>query len=214
MIELWYVDAAAVSEQRFFELLETVPEQMREDILRFHFLEDRRLRLLARLCVQKKFSATGNFLWSQVKETAKGKPFIPGEQSFNISHSGDFVVVAFSNAEIGVDVEVIDDFDLTTMSGFFHPNEIDAVEQATNQLGKFYELWTRKEAFLKAMGIGITEELTTHNCLPDSIYAQQMWHLKSTPLMENYKLAICQNRPITEVKLTKIDASKFEEISC
>jgi len=97
---------------------------------------------------------------------ASGKPSVSGysrQMFFNLSHSSGLSVLAFDpENEIGADVERIDhDFDYETIvQHFFSPEEgryIFDLKEESRQ--RFYEIWTRKEALLKAVGIGITENL-------------------------------------------------------
>ena len=92
-----------------------------------------------------------------------GKPFIPDQKEldFSYSHSGDYVMLTMSNVgEVGCDVERIDPtIEARTLCGqFFSPEEIramlnyDEVDHPTI----FFNLWTRKEAFIKAVGQGLS----------------------------------------------------------
>ncbi len=91
-----------------------------------------------------------------------GKPSLTENKiHFNISHRGGLSALAFSfSSEIGIDVEKIDpDFNVDQISkAFFSRDEnryLNDFPFGPNK--KFYMLWTRKEAFLKALGTGIAE---------------------------------------------------------
>jgi 4'-phosphopantetheinyl transferase len=100
---------------------------------------------------------------------AKGKPslLLPEsgrDISFNLSHSHGLVLIAVTlAAAVGVDVELIrDKTDHERLAErFFSPAEcaaLAAVPDADRQRA-FFTCWTRKEAFLKATGMGITTAL-------------------------------------------------------
>ena len=79
---------------------------------------------------------------------------------FNLSHSGRVVLVALSSgAPVGIDVEEarpLDDFRQLAAHAF-HPAEVAALQSYAEdraQLG-FFRLWTRKEALVKALGLGL-----------------------------------------------------------
>jgi phosphopantetheine--protein transferase-like protein len=102
----------------------------------------------------------------KINYNSYGKPSVagyPGELFFNLSHSSGVSVLAFDPGHtVGVDVERIDeDFDYKPIvQHFFSHGEgqyIFGLKEASRQ--RFYEIWTRKEAYLKAMGLGITEHL-------------------------------------------------------
>ena len=82
---------------------------------------------------------------------------------FNLSHSTGLTALAFSTkSEIGVDVEKIDqefDFDLIAKTHFSAAENRYLLAKQPNTREMFYKLWTRKEAFLKAVGTGIGENL-------------------------------------------------------
>lgn len=89
------------------------------------------------------------------------KPSLGGGPWFNLSHSGSVALYAFSNAgEIGVDVE-LDDADFTReriAERFFSPAEVSVLRSlpAEDQPRAFLRCWTRKEAFIKARGDGLS----------------------------------------------------------
>lgn len=98
--------------------------------------------------------------------SAYGKPFVrPGREDrplyFNLSHSGDFALCAFSrDREVGVDIERVRAFnDLHSLAEFvLHPDEAAALASLpeTKRLAGFFELWTKKEAFVKGLGKGLS----------------------------------------------------------
>jgi 4'-phosphopantetheinyl transferase len=81
---------------------------------------------------------------------------------FNLSHSGDFVLIAAGAEPLGVDIEAMRDLDARALAAMnFHPDEIAAMEAQTDPRAAFFQLWAHKEAFLKATGIGLTDQLTS-----------------------------------------------------
>ena len=94
-----------------------------------------------------------------------GKPHFCNDESenifFNISHSDDIVLLAFSrDNELGVDIEKIrkiDDYN-ELANNFFSCEEQQHIRK-NNSIDVFYEIWSQKEAYLKAKGIGILNGL-------------------------------------------------------
>ena len=96
-----------------------------------------------------------------------GRPVIAGVPlSFNVSHSGPLALVAVleRDARVGVDVEVVRSrgrldalarriFDSDEYAAWLDRDDPDA------RLRAFFEMWTVKEAVLKARGVGITTAL-------------------------------------------------------
>jgi 4'-phosphopantetheinyl transferase len=96
-----------------------------------------------------------------------GKPALADDRSdlrFNLAHSGPLAVCALARgAELGVDLErvrPIDDAGAVARSSF-SPGEVERLESLPEaaRLRAFYEAWTRKEAFLKALGDGLARPL-------------------------------------------------------
>lgn len=77
---------------------------------------------------------------------------------YNISHSGDIVSVAMSQAPVGIDIEHKDDRDFKVTSRMF--SEEDKAFINADQK-KFREVWTSKESFLKCTGEGIVVPLNS-----------------------------------------------------
>lgn len=92
-----------------------------------------------------------------------GKPFLSGgELHFNLSDTKDAITFAVCRAiEIGVDVETVDRrVDHNAVSAhYFTPEEQHRITQSEQPKRTFLELWTRKEAVLKASGVGIMDDL-------------------------------------------------------
>ena len=100
-----------------------------------------------------------------------GKPGLdsPGAISdfkFNLSHSGELALVAVAQVrDVGVDIERIDDsVDVEAVAEhFFSPGEIASLTglPASQRLAGFFNCWTRKEAYIKARGMGLSIPLDT-----------------------------------------------------
>lgn len=112
----------------------------------------------------------------QLELSAHGKPHLQewdDKLSFNISHSGDWVMIAFTaGIPVGVDVEQMNrrprfDF-LNVAKHAFHPLEIAAIDAAPEEQKKhvFYDIWTCKEAVIKAIGVGLYGGLHQCSVLP------------------------------------------------
>ncbi len=96
----------------------------------------------------------------------EGKPRLEGIDKaprFNLSHSGELALLAVSpDRELGVDVEWMDPRrDLGALAQAFTAEERGLIEglPAALRPGAYFQTWTRKEAFLKAMGSGLAKGL-------------------------------------------------------
>ncbi len=103
---------------------------------------------------------------------AYGKPFLnfnhsdPERLNFNISHSGRYCLLGFAwNRQIGVDIERMNDrYSRQEIARqYFSPLEIELLQNLNaNQFNHgFYNCWTRKEAYIKAIGCGLNRPLSS-----------------------------------------------------
>lgn len=77
---------------------------------------------------------------------------------FNISHSGDYAVCVVSDREVGIDIQKIEKPNLQVAKRFFAKKEYEYILNQPDEKSKteaFYRIWTLKESFVKAVGVGI-----------------------------------------------------------
>jgi 4'-phosphopantetheinyl transferase len=105
---------------------------------------------------------------------AFGKPQLgngsAGALHFNLSHSGDFAVLAVSSTfDLGVDIEEMRPVEEPVADRFFSPAEADNLRCISNEhsVRAFYRCWTSKEAFVKAHGAGLSLPLDSFDVSVD-----------------------------------------------
>ena len=93
-----------------------------------------------------------------------GKPEIDG-LSFNMSHTSDYAVLGVVQSDIpmGIDVELIRPIEMAVAETHFAPTEFAALEALpdSEKCDAFHRIWTRKEAYLKAWGTGLSTDLNS-----------------------------------------------------
>ena len=181
MIFFWFCNVNNFKSQQFNCLLKTLPSCFYEDILSYRFQKDREISLIGKLLLQKaiKFTKNENELLANFKKQTKNKPYIEGWYYFNISHSRNYVVLSFSkDHEIGVDIEYINrDIDHISLGSFFTKDEQIYLQKAMNPVRAFYNLWTKKEAVLKATGEGLTRNLNNFTCIDNfTLFREEVFH--------------------------------------
>src|SRR5690606_2936693 len=94
---------------------------------------------------------------------ANKKPYLTSHPSifFNVSHAGDYALIAIAKYPIGIDVEFINkNFDYKEiLPNIFNKIEIDEINLNQSNHHTFYKYWTRKEAIVKAIGKGIDNDI-------------------------------------------------------
>ena len=142
----------------------------RERAGRFVFARDRRRFVAARGLLRGVLARYLAIAAAEVRFTyaAHGKPMLADEHAprldFNVSHSEEAVVIAVSHAgPVGVDVEAIrtmaDRDDIARRT--FAPGEFSrlCLVDEGRRTEAFFNCWTRKEAFVKALGEGLSHPL-------------------------------------------------------
>jgi len=100
-----------------------------------------------------------------------GKPVLSGRHRevplhFNLAHTRGLVACAICrSADVGIDVESLDSAvePLDVATRYFSPSEIASLQQCDERTlaGRFIELWTLKEAYIKAVGTGFSHPLSS-----------------------------------------------------
>ena len=147
-----------------------------------------------------------------IEKTEFGKPFLPDhpDTSFNMSHSGDSLAVAISSQyQLGIDVERYKS--RHSWQGLvkkcFAPEEADywySLDK-TERSHAFYQFWVKKEAFVKAVGKGITlgldqcvvnpEDTTSFLRIPELGGLADQWQIYTLDLPEDeFGAVVCNQR--------------------
>jgi 4'-phosphopantetheinyl transferase len=153
---------------RQMESLLAPVERQRAD--RFRFPGDRRRFVIGRGRVRALLGAYLGLAPAAIalNATPFGKPYIadlpPAGLRFNVAHSEDVALLAVSHGrEVGVDIErERPDVDCSELAQrFFAPEEVAALAalRVAEQMPAFYRCWTRKEAYVKALGLGMQAPL-------------------------------------------------------
>ncbi len=152
----------------FHGLLST-DEQQRAS--RFHFQRDRNHFVLARGILRTILSRYLNVSPDQIvfSFSEYGKPALSLEMDdrtlrFNVTHSHDIALYAVTRGrEIGIDIELVrEDFaSLEIAEHFFSPTEVSMLYSLphASRAKAFFDCWTRKEAYIKARGEGLSYPL-------------------------------------------------------
>ena len=130
------------------------------------------------------------------------KPFLVNDPSFhfNVSHSGRLVACAAGDSPVGIDVEQMVPVNVCDASPFFSKQEMETLMTLpeSGQHGRFFEIWTLKESFLKAKGTGLLEDpsvyTVTHGPETVKIIMGSMelpWHFRAYVPEEGYRMAVC-----------------------
>ena len=178
-----------------------LPAERQEKLARYRFDRDKLLSLAAGLLIRR---AIGD---SPISFGDHGKPYAQNGVYFSVSHSGRMAAIAVDNTEVGLDVERLpDESRLKIADRFYHPAERDYVRKADDPRRAFGEIWTRKEAYLKMTGEGISTDLTAFDTT-----APPLSGMLYTTAVGDYCLSICSADPIGEKEIY-ISESELKEL--
>lgn len=159
-------------------LLAELPAEEHDRAARFRVAPARHRYVLARSVLRQ---CLGSFLGIQPKNLRfstgdRGKPYLASPEienppHFNLSHSGNVVALIVGPVDVGVDVESLREVSSAGRLAhrFFSPSE----QSIVNALGgpvrdhAFLRIWTQKEAYLKATGLGVGMPLREVETEPD-----------------------------------------------
>lgn len=138
---------------------------------------------------------------------------------FSVSHSDDKVAVALSTAPVGIDIERVGaDCSWQAIAAIcFHPSERGQLQGMDGEAGReaFFEIWTRKEAYLKAIGTGLdTDPASFSIAAPDGVVATDTsdprsakWFTRSIDAPAGYKAALASHCPRPRLIHWRLDAA-------
>lgn len=213
-VDVWYIkfdDAPSVRQMENYRDAVTAEELMYANNCAFKRREEFLIaRAALRMLLTKYFPQWQPLEWS-FKQNEYGKPEVDFPKvdagiRFNVSHSDRMVIIAFGKTEmLGVDVEQ------PTRSGdlreiaesHFAPSEIAELKlnQGENFLARFFHYWTLKEAFIKAVGMGLSLPLDQFAfdlsstdisiTIADQIkWIAGNWHFKLISINDGYQVAL------------------------
>ncbi|MDD2658269.1 MAG: 4'-phosphopantetheinyl transferase superfamily protein [Methylococcales bacterium] len=223
-VEIWHgqVTAEAVHFQAYWRVLDEAEQtqagKFKNELLckRYVEIHGRLRNLLSRILNQPPEKI-------RIKKAKHGKPYLADypELAFNLSHTADRLMIALClDCQLGADIEKYKR--RINLSGLV--DKCFAEEEAaywnqlpeTKKIPEFYRFWTRKEAFVKATGHGIT--LGLNHCVinpenpseflrvPDLCGQAPAWHLLDIDLGEGIWGAMAADKKFSEVRLVDISS--------
>ncbi|XP_038673585.1 L-aminoadipate-semialdehyde dehydrogenase-phosphopantetheinyl transferase isoform X1 [Scyliorhinus canicula] len=209
-----------------------VQAEERERIGEFVFARDAKAAMGGRLLIRKLIAEKLKIPWNeiQLQRTTKGKPFLANPVlntipnfNFNISHQGDYTVLAAEpNRQVGIDVMKTDLPGSSSVTEFFRimnrqftDHEWNTIKMAGDewaQLVMFHRHWALKESFLKAIGVGVGFNLQRieFHASPLHMHVGQVsketimfldgdqeeaWTFEESMLDENHHVAVSLGKP-------------------
>lgn len=244
IVHLWLVDQRLIDlEPQRAIYMKWLSEEERKRVHDFSRDELRDSHLITRAGLRATLSQYSDSVppkaW-QFERSARGKPRLSDqspmkELSFNLSHSGDWLAVGVTvDNDIGVDVQHKQhQHSLAELAQrFFSPEEAEslATQPEARQAEHFFRLWTLKEAYLKARGLGIANGLDKarfhidNNGLITAEFAPELeddpsqWQFHHYELDDDYCLSLALRQPRAQDASTRfyklIPGEDVEPLEC
>ncbi|MCH5197532.1 MAG: 4'-phosphopantetheinyl transferase superfamily protein [Oscillospiraceae bacterium] len=156
MIKLYLTDCSPLQNRDTYKKYYSVLPQIRKEKAdRYLNVSDKCLSVGAWTLLN---AAIGEKSGENVLFEENGKPYFENTPiKFNLSHSGNYALCAVSGGDIGCDIEKIKEVNMKVAHRFFFKEEIDLLDSLESEAQKtemFFRLWTLKESFMKATGLG------------------------------------------------------------
>lgn len=214
-MDIYYFNITPLRNKFIFERnLSKVSKKRQEKIARLKRNDDKLRCLGAGLLIEfikEKYNINDEIVIDKF-----GKPhFLRTKDSFNISHSGNYVVIAVSRFNIGIDIQRMEKNNQLVAERNFHQNECTYINEGEDENVKtqrFYEVWTVKEAYLKNVGIGLRKPLNSFEVNFAEGKAKIMdnpgYEILQMKLDERYIMSVCADIRDKELNIEEVGIFK------
>ncbi len=162
------------NESYFQECMNMVPENRRAKVQALKSAGSRAASLAAGMILVKAARELGiESELDHITVGEHGKPDFRRDCGFhyNISHSGDYVMLAIADKPVGVDIQLMKPLARDIASRFYSSDEIDYLNEISKDISSleymeaFYRIWCLKESYVKCSGKGLGQGLDSFSVL-------------------------------------------------
>ena len=144
-----------------------------------------------------------------------GRPALAGADpavQFSLSHGGDLVLVGVAATPVGVDVEQVPEVQVAAdLSARLHPAEQHEIAAAPRPEVAFARVWTRKEAYLKGIGTGLSRGLVTDYLGGTGLAPLPAgWSVLDVPVPAGYAGAVAVAGATPDIRVLPLPAAVVE----
>jgi len=192
-------------------LLPLVSTKKREQIGKFKFDIDKALSLYAEIIVRYSICTVLGIKNTDIlfEKNEYGKPHFKDypELYFNISHTRNAVCVSILDKPTGIDIERIRIADIRIAERFFASNELKYIIASPKPNECFYEVWTKKEAYIKYLGKGLSVPLNSFDVFNEDFECDII-----TTKLHDYIISIC-NTSNNCILIDEINLADIKEMA-
>jgi 4'-phosphopantetheinyl transferase len=202
-------------ESVYLQALLSLPESMQQRITAYQDRLDRQSRIMSKLMLRH-WMAEAKLLYSlsDVKYSAEARPFVSADLDFNIAHADGIVMLAAAvGARVGVDIEAIKPVHISDYQEQLTEAELVHIRLSDDDDRTFYRIWTRKEAVIKAIGLGVHADWQQIDVLNDMVkYVDQTYYVQKIAVGEGHMAHLAINTPHMKVALREMRVFDFNGI--
>lgn len=197
---------------RFNQLLTLVIKEKQEQIKQFHFDIDKKLSLysktLIRIIICKELNINNKAIVFEKNKYGKTHLKATPNLHFNLSHTRNAVVVAVLDEPVGVDIEKVKTSDLQIAKRFFSDSEFTYITKSDVGIdNRFYEIWTKKEAYIKYIGKGLYLPLNSFDVL-DTVISRRI----RTFQKDDCVIPVCSERSNQVFDIIELSENDIEDM--
>ena len=216
-MECWIADTGKLKlSGQLNHLRALLPSIERERMLKYIHPEDSLRYATGRIMIRALAARNGGNGNVDILSGEYGKPYYASEYlpHFNLSHSGNLVVLSFGDIPSGIDVEQIKDINWQEIMTFFGEKEQTVLRSSERPLEDFYRIWTIREAFSKEEGLGLSvyeKNTVDFDYETETVrYSGRVYRFRTIPL-SGYMLSVCAE-DLENLKLTQISETMWNSL--
>ncbi len=197
-MDIYFIDVSIISKEQCLEISQYISKERQGRIRKINAEGNKKRNVFSEALLRYALIKHGIFQMPVIHKTSQGKPYIQHDNvHFSISHAGKWVCVVVSNQEIGIDIEYIRSS--IKVASKFSEEEHNYIMQGDvkQQNERFTEVWTKKESYLKYLGVGLVKPLVSFSTIGygrhvvDNGFLQKHIHI-DTFKIEDYYCSICK----------------------
>jgi len=139
-----------------------------------------------------------------INYTKYNRPYLPIPLDFNISHSGDYILCAFSDHNLGIDIEAIKPIEINDFTNCFTADELLKINNAPEKYIEFFKYWTIKESVIKADGKGLSIPLETIVISDEIVIEENTWFIHKIDIDPGYQSHLATNVPGQNISIERV----------
>ncbi len=195
-VSLYILNTSLVKDNKSF-VLSYVTEERKQKALKLKSEKDQ-LLCLGGGYLLKRYLPKG-----EIKVTSTRKPYLEDGPYFNISHSGDYIVLAIhEKRELGVDIEKIDASRLDAIKYVLNEEE-----STFNEVNTLFEIWSNKESLIKCRGTGIKDIKKVSGLPLEGVRESNGSYYSKVMVYEGYSLSVTlKKKEPFEIVINKVES--------